>query len=304
MIALTLTILGAVGSLVGLLAYVDTRRSRRVKLLAYEHTSPFPLATARQHASDYELSIHYKGADGEEEEVIEAAFVTYLRFANFGKEPIRAGDIAPTNPLRVEVEGVRVLDIALAGTRREVNQIELDAPELNPEISKANIKFDFLDLQDGGLIRVLSTDRDAKIQLVGDIIGMPEGITRTDQPIAKGPWGKIGFGVWVLAELAAFAVVMYIYRSVQGSWSHVWLLALPFVAFLLPAFGALIASETIWPTRVRTRPYPEELRPPRWLGPRRLSPAISDQMLVDYPDFAYVNGEDQPGDSSSQAPNR
>lgn len=300
MVALTLTILGAVGSIVGLLAYVDTRRSKRIKLLAYEHTAPFPLATARQHASDYELSIHYRSADGEEEEVIEAAFVTYLRFANFGSEPIRAQDIATSNPLRVEVEDVRVLDIALAGAHREVNQIELDAHELGSEMSKASIKFDFLDRRDGGLIRVLSTDRDATIRLVGDIIGMPEGITRSDQPIAKGPWGKIGVALWAVVQVATFGVVAYVYREVQGSWSNVWLLTLPFAAVVLPVVAAAIVSETIWPSRVRTRPYPKELRPPSWLRPHLLNSPVSDPMLVDYPAFAYLDDGDQ---DNEQPPN-
>src|SRR4051794_24500806 len=113
MLAWLLTLIGVVGSLVGVWAFIDARRSRRMKLLTFEQSPPFPLATARGHSTDYELSIHYKSDAGDE--VVEAAFVSYLQFANFGREPIRREDIAPSNPLRVEITGGRVLDISLSG---------------------------------------------------------------------------------------------------------------------------------------------------------------------------------------------
>lgn len=286
--AFLIAVFGIIGSLVGVWAFVDTRRNRRVKLLAYEQTSPFPLAAARGHTTDYELSIHYRASDGSEE-VIDAAFVSYLVFANFGKEPIRAQDIAPSNPFRIEVEGARILDISLSGVHRDVNRISVRDIELG-EVSSAMIDFDFLDFKDGALIRVLSTARSAKLKLIGDIIGMPEGITRSDEPIARGPWGKIGVGLWLFAEFAAIAASVYIYREVQGSWDNAWLLLLPFAALLLPGIGAIIASETIWPTRVRSRPYPKELSPPHRFSFRGLDPALGDAVLFDYPEFAALEG--------------
>jgi hypothetical protein len=286
--ALLLTALGVIGSLVGVWAFVDTRRNQRIKLLAYEQTVPFPLATARGHTTDYELSIHYRGAEGAEE-VIDAAFVSYLLFANFGKEPIRSQDIAPSSPFKIEIENARVLDIALAGTHRDVSSISVNDIHLG-EVSSARINFDFLDFRDGGLIRVLSTSREAKLRLAGDIIGMPEGISRSDEPMAKGPWGRIGFGLWLTAELATFGASAFLYRTVQGSWDNIWLLVLPFLAFLLPCFGALVASETIWPTRVRSRPYPEELLPPRRF--RFRGPDQMDPMFVAYPEFAALEDDE------------
>ena len=244
----------------------------------YEQTSPFPLATARGHDTDYELSIHYKRGDGGEE-VVDAAFVTYLVFANFGKEPLRSQDIATSNPLRIEIQGVRVLDISLAGSHREVNRISLKSVDLDKDKASAEIHFDFLDFRDGGLFRVLSTSRAENLQLAGDIIGMPEGIGRTDQPRVGGPWGKIGVGLLLLAEAASLVAAAYIYREVEGSWENIWVLTLPFIAFFLPLIGALVISETIWPTRTRRNSYPKELLPPRWIE------MMPREELLLYPDF-------------------
>lgn len=282
LLAVGLTLLGIVGSVVGVLAFLDARRNKRIKLLMYEQTAPFPLATARGRDSDYELSIHYKRGDGGEE-VVDAAFVTYLVFANFGKEPIRAQDIAPSNPLRIEVEDVRVLDISLAGTHRDVNRIHLNSIDLKEHRASAEVSFDFLDFRDGGLIRVLSTARAKKLQLAGDIIGMPDGMSRTDQPGARGPWGKIGFGLWLVAQVIALIAVAYVYREVEGNWDNAWVLALPFIGLLLPLLGALFISETVWPTRTRSGAYPKELLPPGWIR-RAVRMAPAEGYLL-YPDF-------------------
>lgn len=286
--AVALAVIGVIGSFVGVWAFIDARRNKRVKLLMYEQTHAFPLATARDHGTDYELSIHYKRGDGEEE-VVEAAFVTYLVFANFGKEPIRAQDIASSNPLRIEVRGARVLDVSLAGSHRDVNQIELRSIDLDENSASAEITFDFLDFRDGGLIRVLSTTRAKNLQLSGDIIGMPEGMSRSDKPRAKGPWGKIGFGLWLLAQTICLGITAYVYREVRGSWDDIWLLGLPFVALIAPVIGALIVSETIWPTRARTGSYPQELLPPGWIREAGLRIGAGEEVLL-YPEF-LTDGE-------------
>lgn len=283
-----LAVVGVLGTGIGVWAFVDTRRNRRIKLLAYEHTAPFPLATARRHTTDYELSIQYRTAEGKRE-VIDAAFVTYLFFANFGKEPIREADIAPSNPLRIEVEGGRVLDISLSGANRDVNRISVEEIKLGATSSAAKIRFDFLDFKDGGLIRVLATSRRIKIRLVGDIIGMPEGVRRTDQPTAKGPWGKIGFGLWVTSEIIALAGAVYIYRLAQGGLENVWVLGLPFLALLIPAAVAMVLAVTVWPLRAGARSYPKELLPPRQF-------LLRDPMAVEYPEFFLLDGEGHRGD--------
>lgn len=270
MLLAVVSILGAAASLGGLYAIVDNRRNRRVKALAYEHTGAIPLATASRHFKDYELSIVYRPGEDMPEERIESAYVTYIRFANFGKEPIRAADIAPANPLRIVIEGVRVLDISLSSSCREVSQIRVGNPVLDENQSSAAVGFDFLDYEDGGMIRILTAgwNKKVKLQLAGDIIGMRSGIAKSDaEPPHQKVWGKIGMAMLAVSEVAAFAGAAYVYKLVNGSWGSAWLMIVPVVAFFMPLALAGIVSDTIWPASVKRKRYPKALALPRWLGP-------------------------------------
>ena len=109
-----LGIIGIVGGVIGVLGIIYTiyygRRSQREKFLMYEISPPIALAQAFSPEDDYKLSVLFQ-RKGEPEEKIESVFTTFLKFANLGKEPIRGTDIAPANPLRVNIEGTRTLDI-------------------------------------------------------------------------------------------------------------------------------------------------------------------------------------------------
>jgi hypothetical protein len=226
------------------------------------------VATAGSPDRDYSLSIHYRAANSDQEEVIEAAFMWYVRLANFGKEPIRREDLAPANPLRVEVEGMRTLDIGFATAGRDVTQVRLTEPEILEDRAVARIEFDFLDYHDGAVVRVLGTGPRAELRVVGDIIGMPSGIVCLDETPTKTWWAKVGFGLWILAEVLAFAAGAAVIHKVTGSWSDVWLLAVPVAAFFLPVFLALALGDW-WPPRAPRRKFPDRLALPRWLGPFR-----------------------------------
>ncbi len=262
MLGASLAIFGVVASVIGIYAFVDARRDRRVKLLAFSRISAFPLATATSLERGYHLSIHYQAPDMTEAEEVEAAYASHLRFANFGKEPIRREDIASASPLRVEVEGGHVLDISLASTRRGVSRIAVDRPSLEDDRASAEITFDFLDHRDGAVLTILSTTPEIRARLVGEIIGMPGGIIDYDVPPARGFWSKLGVSLIVVGELAAYLGAAYVTKSVAGSWTDVWLLALPVTALLVPLVIALIVSETIWPSRPRK--FPDGLPLPGW----------------------------------------
>lgn len=292
-------IIGTLASLVGVYAIVDNRRNRRVKALAYEYVGAIPLATASRHEQDYELAVVYRSGEGQPEERIEAAYVTYLRFANFGKEPIRAVDIAPANPLRIEVEGVRVLDISLSSTCRDVSQVTVGRPDLGDSRATANVSFDFLDYEDGGMVRILTAGwgSEVKLQLTGDIIGMRGGIMRTDaEPPHKEVWGKIGVGAFIASEVAAFAATAYVFKLVAGSWADVWLMILPLVALVAPAFVAAIISDTIWPSSTKRKAYPKALALPRWLGP--FPPPFANGPTYFWPPMTFVGEELRPSDNT------
>jgi hypothetical protein len=260
------TVAGAVASLVGLYALHQGRTSRRVKLLAYETTPAVPLASASPLEADYKLSILYERPDAPAEQV-EAAYITYLRFANFGREPIRAVDIAPANRLRVEAEvdgPGEVLDISLAADGRSVTALRIEGLINFKQNAVADVVFDFLDYHDGGVVRVLSTARPKAVKLVGDIIGMPEGISRSDEPPARGMWGRVCVALWLSGELGAIAMLAFAFRWTVGTWENVWLMALPVPALILPGVVAVIVGDTIWPSN--RRQFPGALALPTWLG--------------------------------------
>lgn len=262
MLGVVLAVFGTIASLVGIYAFFDARRDRRVKMLGFSRVWPIPLATATSLERGYQLSIHYQAPGMTAAEEVEAAYASHLRFANFGKEPIRRDDIASASPLRVEVEGGRVLDISLASARRDVARITVGRPSIEDDRASAEITFDFLDYRDGAVVTILSTNPDIRARLLGDIIGMPGGIIDCDVPSARGFWSKLGVALVVAGEIAAFAGVAYVTKLVAGSWTDVWILALPIVAFFVPLFIALTVSETIWPSRPRK--FPDGMAVPSW----------------------------------------
>jgi hypothetical protein len=260
------TIAGAIASFLGLYALYQGRVNRRVKLLAYETTPPVPLASASPVEATYKLSIRYE-RPGSRVEIIDAAYITYLRFANFGREPIRANDIAPGNKLRVEAEVAppgEVLDISLASGGRPVTAVAISDLTALGRVASADVRFDYLDYHDGGVVRVLSTVRPRSVVLAGDIIGMPEGISRSDEPPARGIWGKVGAGLWIIAEFASVALTFFAFRWVTGAWNNAWLMVVILPAIILPGIIALFVGDTVWPSN--RREFPKELELPRWLG--------------------------------------
>jgi hypothetical protein len=226
--------------------YYARRQGQKQKLLAYHPgISRWPLVSTRSLAA-YRLAVVYTRTGGVDER-IEAAFVHFLRFANFGREPIRREDIAPHNRLHIEVEGTRVLDFAVEAVRRPVCAIAVEQDIPLRGFEEATIDFDFLDYHDGAIVRILTTSRPERIELVGDIVGMPAGIVRADE-FRKRPFLNWAGGILsAVAVLGVLGLTAVIFRWVTGSWSNAWLLALPLVGLVLLLVLIIVISETIWP---------------------------------------------------------
>lgn len=174
--AVVLGVLGAIGSVIGIVAYFDARANKRVKRLVWEKTTSSPLAAASKAAGDYKLSILYEQPDMAAQ-VIDSADVSYVRFANLGKEPIRRDDIAAANVLRLIVaekeDGLgRPLDVAIAAASRDVIRVGLGVRALDSPVTSVCVDFDFLDFEDGAVIRILTNGLPADIRMEGDIVGM------------------------------------------------------------------------------------------------------------------------------------
>lgn len=259
-------IMGIVGGVIGIGGIIYTiyygRRSQRKKLLVYELSRPIALAQAFSPEDDYKLSVLFQ-RKGSTAEKIESVFTTFLKFANLAKEPIRGSDIAPANPVRVNVEGARTLDIQVAGITRSVNNVSLKKQVSKGEEASADVHFDFLDYQDGALIKILSVGNKGKISLKGDIIGMPEGIknideigSKTKNSVQVSGWFALGF---VVAGLILSGFAFY---WVTGAWKNVWLILLPIGVIIILIASVIIFESWAWP---RGRPsFPSSLDLPKW----------------------------------------
>jgi hypothetical protein len=273
---LALTILGLVGTAVlGSYAIYDQRRNRRVKRLVYD-TITVPLATAFRNDEGYKVSIQLERS-GTEPRIFDAAYLTFVRFANFGREPIRKDDIAPANPLIVEAETDapgEILDVSLSSSSRRVTSVAVGETINLGQSAQSKVTFDFLDYHDGGIIRVLSSAQPTNVKLRGDIIGMRTGIIAADQPPSRRR--KImrwTLGILMVAiELAAITASVFAFRWATGSWNNGWVVGMPPLAFVLPLVMFVLVA-VLFDTRARG--FPPELAYPKWIraiGPGTLGP--------------------------------
>ena len=237
------------------------RKSRKIKFLVYQTASPVALATAFSPEDDYKLGVTYQ-RKGFEEERFESVYTRFLRFANLGKESIRHEDITRINPIKIKIEGVRTLDIALVSMTRTVNNITITNQSLSENSASADLTFDYLDYKDGGLIKILTVGGEGVIALSGDVIGMPDGIKNVDEAGSESWLSKIGTWLAGFFVLSSLVVSIFSYYWTTGSWHNAWLLALPFIALIVPIIIILFVSATIWPSG---RPsFPAALRLPEW----------------------------------------
>jgi hypothetical protein len=242
-------LIGGLASIVAIpLAFIVARKyAQRTKLLAFEsHVSPVPLVSTRS-LRDYKLFVVFQQGEDDEERIA-GAYLHFLQFANFGADPIRREDIATGRGLELEVRGTRLLDIAVEAVHRPVSNITIDPDiQLDEELATARVDFDFLDRNDGALVRFLTTSRPTSIALVGDIVGMPDGIQRASEIGRRPLLGWVGAILAVALQAAALALTPFVFYWVTGSWSEVWLLALPIVAVVLPIVIIVVVNQTIWP---------------------------------------------------------
>lgn len=261
-------IIGVTTFVVGVVGIIYTvyygRRGHKKRLLVYEISRSIALAQAFSPEDDYKLSVLFERR-GSSEEKIESVYTTFLKFVNLGKEPVRGNDIAPGNPLRVTVKGARVLDIQVAGITREVNNVSLRNQVMEAEQASAYVDFDFLDYQDGGLIKILSVGEKGSISLEGDIIGMPEGIKNIEEIRPSSKTADIS-GWWIAGAVIAGAILSgFIFHRVIGDWRNVWLIFLPFGFVVILIVILSIIDAQPW---LRGRPsFPKSLDLPRWCRP-------------------------------------
>ena len=113
------------------------------------------------------------------------------------------------------------MDITVAGVSRKVCNIELGNILRGDPISSADVLFDFLDQNDGAVLKVLTENRPKWVKLCGDIIGMPDGIERSDKVRSLGVVNTIGAILSILFYITSLVLTPFTYRWITGSWTHV-----------------------------------------------------------------------------------
>jgi hypothetical protein len=101
---------------------------------------------------------------------VKTVAVTRFYFWNSGAETIRANDVAPANPLRIEPRaGTTFLAANLVYANRPENNFRLELAD-----ESIHIAFDYVDRGEGCLIEVLRTgEADARPVLSGTVLGVP-----------------------------------------------------------------------------------------------------------------------------------
>ncbi len=243
-----IAIIGVAVGVIGVAGTVYTvysgRRNQRKKLLVYEISDSIALAQAYSPEDDYKLSVLFE-RKGSTAEKIESVFTTFLKFANLGKEPIRGNDIAQSNPIKV-------------------NNVSLKNQVMGDEKTSVDVDFEFLDYQDGALIKILSVGDEGEISLAGDIIGMTEGIKNIDEIKSRIKTVENIANGWVVlgVEIAGLILSGFIFYWVTESWENVWLLLIPLGIALSLLVVLLWISD--WSLPRGAPSFPRSLDLPRW----------------------------------------
>jgi hypothetical protein len=173
------TVLGLVIGLIGIASgFWLAQRSRREKDIWFTIFAPrLFVGSALGRPTPSSITITYERADGSMRgaAVVPQVFLSEIGFVNLGRLPVMRADLAKQDPLRVEVTGTKILDVAISNTSRRASGIALGSVEFGTRSAVATIEFDFLDHLDGARIQILTTEEAVRVILRGTVVGMPTG---------------------------------------------------------------------------------------------------------------------------------
>ena len=277
-----LGLLGLVLAIVSLgYAIFVTRASRREKELVYEVLPPLPLAQVISRETGYSIKILYE-QPGQPPEQLDSVFVQYVRFGNIGRVPIMQEDIV--DPIKINVDGARVLDIAIASTKRQTAHVSIGAPSEDGEVISAELGFKFLDFGDGGLIQIVTDEPAKKVTMSGAVLVMPSGIRHVELDVG----GRIGVAVVRRWQILTFVLMIiyvtsfsdafsdFFFRIVPHGWRSgnmglMFALLSELIVIAIPIF-ALYGIYIVWEKAIAIREARLRnvlLKPPVWYSKRR-----------------------------------
>ena len=141
-------------------------KSKKIKLPYYAVRS---VNLVRDMVSSIEsLEMLYSG------EHIENLTATKIALWNAGHDTINSQDIASAAPLTVHIKGGKILDAKVDQTKNPANNFSVDIAD---DKSSATIQFDYIDKNEGVVIRLFHTGRSSEdIEIRGKIKGVGKPI--------------------------------------------------------------------------------------------------------------------------------
>lgn len=193
--------LGVAIGIIGLLAaYIFYRRSLIRSKISFIRNSLFVIGQHSEFPS--ELEVFYRGK--------KVPLVTKSKVIiwNAGNSTISGAQIVETDPLRIELaKGCEVLDVEIERTTRKTNAFHV---AVLPECANViRCHFDYLEPQDGAVIRVIHTASDIVVK--GTLRGIPKGLSNLGDSTELPEWVDtfLGVSLTLLAGVLFYAVLYF-----------------------------------------------------------------------------------------------
>jgi hypothetical protein len=232
--------LGLFGILLGVFLYL---RSLRLRLPIYDVKNINLIQEKVEKIKD--IQITYLGNR------IDNLSIARIAIWNRGRETINKSDVAPIDPIRLELRNSKILNIEIIYEKNPANNFSLIPVSIDGKTHIHNrfaINFDYFDLNEGIILQVFHTGKtDEDIKILGTIKGS-KNIEKLEEPffswVSRGPGDfirslKYKHRKIILGILLIFSPLMFIFYSFIPSPSHENIVISKFI----PAF---IVSVLYW----------------------------------------------------------
>jgi len=189
------------------------RKGVRNKAISFT-TNDISVIWPTNQGKDDSLKITYQGNE------VPRVTSTTMAIWNSGTETIDGSDIVADDPLRlIAAEGVKILRVQVLEKTRDV--IVGDIPNISEK--QANVRFRYLDANDGIAVEVLHTGGMDAISVAGAIKGIPRGVTTHDRDKVDRWIFSLLMIVFAPSFIITFIIACFLPIYIAySSWSKPW----------------------------------------------------------------------------------
>ncbi len=199
-------VFGVIGIVIGVIGIVIAFRFSVRQKLSYIPSSIQLTGLNSRFSPDLKISFR-----GRELELVTKSVVT---FWNSGTATIEGSKIVSTSPLRIVTsQESEILDAAVSTATRGANKFTVKLRDGLP--NELECSFDYLDRGDGVIVSMLHTGS-WRVNVVGDIQGMPSGPTEANTPF-KNRYDPL---FWLFAAVTLCGIGALILYAIFKSWPN------------------------------------------------------------------------------------